>query len=90
MKRTLRILALVVVLAATVAWLAAGQNRGWTKTSKAIQHVDSVTQLEYSTQEEGFYPGVDFLALALVLGAGFLGASLFIRTKNTNPSSTKS
>ena len=46
MKRLLQILALVVVFAATVFWLAAGAQRGWTKTSIPVKSVDEVTGIE--------------------------------------------
>jgi polyisoprenoid-binding protein YceI len=85
MKRKLRILALVIALAASSAWLVTGANRGWTKTSVPVKIVDEVTQLEGIEYRKRFVPGVDFLAAAL-LGAGVLaGASLFFRNQ---PSST--
>ncbi|HWW02342.1 MAG TPA: hypothetical protein VNZ64_21770 [Candidatus Acidoferrum sp.] len=79
MKRALRILALVVALAAGLFWLAAGAQRGWTKTSVPVKTVDDVTGLEGITYRKQFIPGLDFLAAALV-GAGILaGASLIFR-----------
>jgi hypothetical protein len=46
MSKTLRILALVLALAAAGTWLATGGNRGWTKTSVPVRTVDEVTGLE--------------------------------------------
>ena len=83
MKRALRILALVIALAAAGTWLATGANRGWTKTSVAKKTVDEVTGLEGITYEKHFVPGLDLLGAAL-LGAGVLaGASLIFRNKPT-------
>jgi uncharacterized membrane protein YphA (DoxX/SURF4 family) len=81
MKRTLRILALVVALAAVSVWLATGASRGWTRTSAPVKTVDQVTGLEGIEYRKQFLPGVDFLAGAL-LGAAFLGgASLLFGNK---------
>lgn len=84
MKRTLRVLALVVALAAGTVWLATGANRGWTKTSVPVKTVDEVTGIEGIDYRKRFVPGVDFLALAL-LGGGLLGvASLAFREKRSS------
>lgn len=81
MKRTLRILALVLALAAVVFWLATGANRGWTHTSVPVKTIDQVTGLEGIEYHKRFVPGLDFLAAAL-LGATLLGGvSLLVRNK---------
>lgn len=81
MKRTLQILALVVALGAAGFWLAAGANRGWTKTSVPVKTLDEVLGIEGITYEKRFVPGLDFLGAA-VLGAGALaGLSLLFRSK---------
>lgn len=83
MSKTLRILALVLALAAAGTWLATGGNRGWTKTSVPQMTVDEVTGLEAINYERRFLPGLDFLATAL-LGASLLaGASFLFRNKQT-------
>jgi len=79
MKRTLQMLALAVVLMASVTWLATGANRGWTKTSVAVKTLDPVTEIEGITYEKKFLPGVDFLGAALGGAALLAGASLFFR-----------
>lgn len=73
MKRTLRIVALVLALAAAVLWLAAGANRGWTHTSVPVKTIDQVTGIEGIEYHKQFVPGLDFLAAAL-LGAALLGS----------------
>ena len=82
MKKALRIAAMVVALGSVVFWVAAGANRGWTKTSVPQKVVDEVTGIEGVSYEKHFVPGVDFLGAAL-LGAGVLaGASFLFRTKS--------
>ncbi|MGA2663106.1 MAG: hypothetical protein ABSH34_36980 [Verrucomicrobiota bacterium] len=86
MKRTLRILALVVAVAAVSVWLATGANRGWTRTSAPVKTVDRVTGIEGIEYRKQFVPGVDFLTGSL-MGAAFLGgASLLFRDKATTQS----
>ncbi len=82
MKRGLRIIAVVLVVGAIAFWMAAGANRGWTKTRVPKKVVDEVTGLEGIQWQEKFVPGVDFLGAAL-LGAGFLaGISVFVPAKS--------
>ena len=85
MSKTLRILALVLALAAAGTWIATGGNRGWTKTSVPVKTVDEVTGLEGISYERRFLPGLDFLGAAL-LGASLLagGSFLFRNKQNTN------
>lgn len=85
MKRTLRILALVLAVAAALTWLTLGANRGWTRTSVPVKTVDEVTGIEGIQYRKQFVPGLDLLGGAL-LGAGiFAGASLFFRSQPTKP-----
>jgi len=85
MSKTLRILALVLALAAAGTWLATGGNRGWTKTSVPVKTVDEITGLEGISYERRFVPGLDFLGAAL-LGASLLagGSFLFRNQQTTN------
>ena len=81
MKKILRLLAVLLAAGSLVFWAAAGQNRGWTKTSVPRKIPDPVTGIEGVTYDNHFVPGVDFLGAAL-LGAGVLaGASFLFRTK---------
>ena len=82
MKKTLRLVATILIVGAIAFWAAAGANRGWTKTSVPKKTVDEVTGIEGVTYEKHFVPGVDFLGAAL-LGAGVLGGiSFFVPTKS--------
>ena len=88
MKRALIRLAVLVVLAAVVTWVATGANRGWTKTSQTIKTLDPVTGIEGITYQQKFLPGVDFLGAAFAVGGLLAGTSLFFRNKTkqtTNP-----
>ena len=85
MKRTLRIIAGILIVGAIAFWAATGANRGWTKTRVPKKTVDETTGLEGVQWQEKFVPGVDFLGAAL-LGAGFLtGLSFLSRAKSNNP-----
>ncbi len=81
MKKSLQILAVLVVLAAGATWLVTGANRGWTKTSVAVKTLDPVTEIEGITYQKKFLPGVDFLGGAAALAAVLASASFFFRNK---------
>ena len=83
MKKSLRLLALVVALAAAGTWFVTGANRGWTKTSVEKKTLDEVTGLEAITYEKQFAPGLDFLGGAL-LGAGALAGLSFLFRNHPN------
>ena len=85
MKRTLRIIAGVLIVGSIAFWAAAGANHGWTKTRVPKKIVDETTGLEGVQWQGKFVPGVDFLGAAL-LGAGILtGLSFLARAKSNNP-----
>ncbi len=85
MKKILRLLALLVLLVASITWLATGANRGWTKTSEPVKTMDDVTGIEGITYQKRFAPGLDFLGAAL-LGAGSLTGVSFLFRKHNNQS----
>lgn len=88
MKQSLRILALVVALAAAGTWFITGANRGWTKTSVEQRTLDEVTGIEEIKYEKAFKPGLDFLGGAL-LGAGALAGVSFLFRNKPNQNETK-
>jgi hypothetical protein len=83
MKKTLRILAVLVVSATIATWLVTGANRGWTKTSVQTESIEPVTEMRVLHDEKKFLPGVDFLAIAFGGAAVLFGASFLFRKPNT-------
>ena len=59
-KRSLRILAATLILAALGLWLARGANRGWTKTSVPVKRTDEITGIAVDDYKKSFVPGLDF------------------------------
>jgi len=87
--KTLRILALALIVAAAAVWLATGANAGWTKTSVPKETLDSVTGITGITYDHRLVPGIDFLGAAALGSTLLAGASFFIgkppaQTKNAN------
>ena len=82
MKRALQMAAVVFAVAGVGLWLALGADRGWTKTSVAIERIDPVTDLHYPEYKKGFFPGVDFLAVSLAVSVALFGSSWLMRNKN--------
>ena len=81
MKKTLRILALLIALGAVITWVATGAHWGWTTTSQAVKVSDPVTGLEGVEYHARFQAGVDFLGAAAVTAAVLAGASFLFRSK---------
>jgi hypothetical protein len=84
-KRSLRILALVVALATLGVWLATGANRGWTKTSVTVVEIEPVTGLENPVRRKQFVMGVELLGVGLAIAAALAGASFFFQPKSNKP-----
>ena len=79
MKTALRLVSAMLLVGAVAWWMAAGTNRGWTKTSVPVKRTDEVTGITVDDYQKRFVPGVDFLGAA-ALGAVLLaGASFLIR-----------
>ncbi len=85
MKRVLRLIALLVTLAAGLTWLSTGAHRGWTQTSVPKKSIEEVTGLESITYEKRFVMGVDLLGCAW-LGAGVLAGASFLFRNNKHQS----
>lgn len=80
-KSLLRAVAAILIVAAAGMWLAAGANRGWSKTSVPVKRTDEVTGLTVDDYQKRFVPGIDFLGAAL-LGSGFLAGASFLFRAN--------
>lgn len=77
-RTIIRFVAILSLLSVAGFWLAAGADRGWTKTSVTTMQTDEITGLEFPVIENRFVPGVDFLATGLI-GSLLLLALTFIR-----------
>ena len=88
MKKTLRIIAVLIALLAAGYWFGTGANLGWTKTQVPVKTVDEVTGIEGFSYEKKFVPGVDFVAVGV--GAGVLLFAISFAFKNKNQKLTAS
>ena len=81
MKKALRILAVIILLAAVGFWAAKGGDRGWTINNIRHDTMDPVTGLSGVTWERVFIPGCDFLAAAALVAGVMAAASFLFRSK---------
>ena len=86
--KTLRLLALALLLGGVGFWLATGAHRGWTKTSVAVKTLDDVTGIEAIEYQRRLVPGVDFLGGTFVTAAILAGLSLFFRNQHNQTTNT--
>ena len=84
MRKTLRLLAVLLALAAAITWGVTGANIGWTKTSVPVKTLDQVTGIEGISYQPKFLPGVDFLGAAFAGAVLLAGASFLVRKSKTN------
>ncbi|HEX4350590.1 MAG TPA: hypothetical protein VH251_09385 [Verrucomicrobiae bacterium] len=84
MRRSLQLLAALVILSAAITWAATGANRGWTKTSVPVKTLDPVTGIEAISYQPKFIAGVDFLGAAFGGAVLLAGASFIFRKPKTN------
>lgn len=82
MKKSLRILALLLALASLGFWAAKGAHPGWSQDRVPVKQLDEVTGLEQITYEDRYVPGLDFLGGGLALAGLLAGVSLFVRNQN--------
>lgn len=88
--RRLRLAACSLLGAALLLWLAAGANRGWTKTSVPVTRTDPVTGLSVDDYQKRFVPGIDFLAAALMAAGLVVGASFLLGRPQPKPGQSTS
>jgi len=81
MRRTLRAIALAVLVVAAGVWLFTGANRSWTRNNEEIKTVDPVTGLDRIEWKGTFVPGVDFLGAAAGMAMILAGGSFIFRDK---------
>lgn len=81
--KSLRILALLIVIGAVGFWVSKGAHTGWSQNKVPSKQVDDITGIEYITYEDRFVPGVEWLGTGLGLGAAFFAASFFFRSRKS-------
>ena len=67
MRTASRIAALFVALITVALWFFGGPNLGTTKLTETVRTMDSTSGSEAVSHEVRFLPGLDFLAIGLVL-----------------------
>ncbi|PTX95602.1 hypothetical protein [Opitutus sp. ER46] len=82
--RSLRLAALVILLAGVATWFATGRHVGWTQTSRVTLRQDEVTGIEYPLREDTFVAGLEIPAGAAVAALVLAGASLLLRRRPTH------
>jgi hypothetical protein len=82
MRKAFRVLGVITAVVVTSVWLAAGANRGWTKTTTSEMLKDPVTEIEYpGPRKTTFSPGIEVLGSGWALAVVFVIASFFIKSK---------
>lgn len=81
MKKTLLILGLLVHSFTFILWAWGGFHLGWSRSKTPITQVDEITQIEYTTYQEGFVAGIDTLGIGIVIGLALIAISFFIKQK---------
>lgn len=72
MRSVWLLLGCIIALTGWAWWYSKGANRGWTKTSVAIEKVDEITEIKYVEYEDRFVPGIEFPAGTTAVGGMFL------------------
>lgn len=67
MRTASRLAALFVVLVTVALWFFGGPNFGPTRLTETVRTMDSTSGTESISHEVRFLPGLDFLAIGLVL-----------------------
>lgn len=72
----------IIAVGTSLFWAFKGCYSGWTQTQTRQIHTDEITGIEYTTYEDVFIPGIDFLAAGL--GMAFtLALAIFLIRKLT-------
>jgi len=80
----LRLIGLFASVVTLALWFFGGMNRGWTKTSVAVEHIDEVTEQKGVKWEKRFLPGVEFLGGGLLASALCFGTSFAFKKAGAN------
>jgi hypothetical protein len=88
-QKTLRIVAPLLLLATLAFWFAKGAHAGWSMNRVPVNAIDEITEIEYTTYEERFVPGIDTLLAGVGLATLLFGLTFLppLKTKPTPPPS---
>jgi hypothetical protein len=64
-------------------WAAKGYNRGWSQNQVPVKKIDPVTEIEFTTYEKRFIPGIDYLVGGTVAGIVIFSATFLRRRRPT-------
>ena len=73
----------ILILFVFCFWAAKGYNRGWSQNQVPVKQLDPITEIEFTTYEKRFVPGIDYLAGGTTLG-GMIFAATFLRRRRPN------
>ncbi len=62
-------------------WAAKGYHQGWTQNQVPVPQIDPVTEIAYTTYEDRFVPGLDYLGGGIFVG-GVIFAATFIPSRS--------
>ncbi len=79
MKTATRIAALFISVITVALWFFGGPNLGATKINEVVRAVDAATGNETVSHETRFLPGIDFLAIGLILAVAVWASGRLVR-----------
>ncbi|MGK0237057.1 MAG: hypothetical protein ACKVGW_05445 [Verrucomicrobiia bacterium] len=77
----LRIAGPVIFLIGISIWMTGGARAGFSNTSIVYVEIDEITGIESKKYEDGFVPGLEFMAIGFFGFAVTLGAAAFFENK---------
>jgi hypothetical protein len=84
MKTTVRIAALLTLIAVLSLWISTGAHRGWTQTSKVFVQRDEITDIDFPVRQKTFVAGVEILLAGAGLSAALFGTSFLVNRRTTS------
>jgi len=76
---------LIALVGSLGYWLASGAHRGWSQNRVPVGQIDEVTGVAFTTYENRFVPGIEFLTAGVALGAGLLAFSFIFSSPQSTP-----
>ncbi|MCF3648414.1 hypothetical protein [Synoicihabitans lomoniglobus] len=81
LRPILRFCAAALAIATIAFWAAKGAHPGWSMDKVPVTLVDEITEIEYTTYEEHFVPGLEYLAGGIAAAAVLFGLSFLVRSQ---------